>query len=85
MAYLSNTEEPLAHPDLTWSGLTFQGRQILIRTEGSEHLGGSVIEHLPLAQVRIKSSIGLSTGSLLLPLPMSLPPSLSLMNKEIKS
>ena len=47
------------------------------------HLGGSVVEHLPLAQgwsqgPRIKSRIGLPTGSLLLPLPMSLPLSVCL-------
>ena len=41
------------------------------------HLGGSMVEHLPPAQVRsqgpgIKSQIGLPTGSLLLPLPVSL-------------
>ena len=49
-------------------------------------LGGSVVEHLPLAQVmtpgsRIESRIGLPAGSLLLPLPGSLPLSVSLMNK----
>ena len=51
-------------------------------------LGGSAVEHLPLAQgviqgTGIKSHIGLPTGCLLLPLPlpMSLPLSLSLMNK----
>ena len=43
------------------------------------HLGGSVVERLPLAQVMIPGSwdrvphIRLSAGSLLLPLPMSLP------------
>ena len=45
------------------------------------HLGGSVVEHLPLAQVvipgpGIKSHFGLPVGklpSLFLPLPMSLP------------
>ena len=41
------------------------------------HLGGSVVEHLPLAQVvilgpGIKSCIGVPSGSLLLPLSMSL-------------
>ena len=37
------------------------------------HLGGSVVEHLPLAQgVILGSCIGLPVGSLLLPLPMSL-------------
>ena len=42
------------------------------------HLGGSAVEHLPSAQgvipgARIESHIRLPTGSLLLPLPMSLP------------
>ena len=42
------------------------------------NLGGSVVEHLSSAQVMIlgpgiESHIGLPTGSLLLPLPMSLP------------
>ena len=42
------------------------------------HLGGSVVEPLPLVQVvilgsGIKSRIGLLAGSLLLPLPMPLP------------
>ena len=52
-----------------------------IVTQG--HLGGSVVEPLPLAQVvipgvlGIKSCIRLPTGSLLLPLPMSLPLCLS--------
>ena len=47
-------------------------------------LGGSVVKHLPSAQVMIprspgiKSHIGLPKGSLLLPLPMSLPLSLFL-------
>ena len=41
-------------------------------------MGGSVIEHLPLAQVmipwfQVESCIGLPVGSLLLPLPVSLP------------
>ena len=41
-------------------------------------LGGSAVEHLPLAQVvipgsRIESHIGLPARTLLLPLPMSLP------------
>ena len=45
-------------------------------------LGGSVVEHLPLAQGVIPGSLmGLPTGSLLLPLPMSLPLFVSLMNK----
>ena len=52
-------------------------------------LGGSVVEHLPLAQGRsqdlgIESRTGLLTGSLLLPLPVSLPLSLyvSWINKQ---
>ena len=47
--------------------------------------GGSVVEHLPLAQVMFltMSSIGLLAGNLLLPLPMCLP--LCLMNKSLKS
>ena len=45
------------------------------------HLGGSVVECLPLAQVVIPGSwdrvpLGLPTGSLLFPLPVSLPLSL---------
>ena len=49
-------------------------------------LGGSVVEHLPLAQVMIPGFwdaviIWLPAGSLLLPLPMSLPLSMSPMNK----
>ena len=52
-------------------------------------LGGSVIEHLPLAQGAIpgsqdpgiKSHVGLPAGSLFLPLPVSLPLYVSLMNK----
>ena len=54
-------------------------------------LGGSAVEHLPLAQViilgaGIKSHIRLPAWSLLLPLPMSLPPSLCLsgINKIFK-
>ena len=51
-------------------------------------LGGSAVEYLPSAQgvipgSGIESHIGLTTGSLLLPLPVSLPLSPSLMNKEI--
>ena len=48
------------------------------------HLGGSVVEHLPLAQIVIPQSwieprIKLPpAGSLLLPLPMSLPLSVCL-------
>ena len=52
------------------------------------HLGDSVVAHLPLAQAvipchyGIESHVGLPTGSLLLPLPVSLPLSVSsLMNK----
>ena len=49
-------------------------------------LGGLVVEHLPSAQVmilgpRIESHIRLPAWSLLLPLPVTLPLSLSLMNK----
>ena len=49
----------------------------------SGRLGGSVVEHLPLAQVVILGSsdrvcIRLPAGSLLLPLPVSLPLSLCL-------
>ena len=49
-------------------------------------LGGSVVESLPLAQglipgQGIESRIQLPTRSLLLPLPMSLPLFVSLMNK----
>ena len=52
----------------------------------SGHLGGSAVECLPLAQglipeFRIKSCIWFLAGSLLLPLPVSLPLSVSLMNK----
>ena len=51
--------------------------------EKEGHLGGSVVEHLPSAQVVILGSwhqvLHLAPdGSLLLPLPMSLPPSLCL-------
>ena len=46
------------------------------------HLGGSVVEHLPLAQVQIMGSWdgvphGGPHGGLFLPLPMSLPLSVS--------
>ena len=52
----------------------------------SGHLGGSVVEHVPLAQgvipdPGIESRMRLPAWSLLLPLPMSLPLSVSLMNK----
>ena len=55
-----------------------------LKTQFLGHLGGSMVEHLPSAQVmiqgpRIKSRMGLPAGSLLLPLPISLP--LSLINK----
>ena len=51
------------------------------------HQGGSVVERLPLAHFMIlasgiKSHIGLPTGSLLLPLPVSLPLSVSLVNNK---
>ena len=54
--------------------------------KGEVRLGGSAVEHLPSAQgvilgSGIKSHIGLPVRSLLLPLPMSLPLSVSLMNK----
>ena len=50
------------------------------------HLGGSVLEHLPLAQVEILGSwdqvpYQVPVQSLLLPLAMSLPLSVSLTNK----
>ena len=50
------------------------------------HWGGSVVEHLSLVQVMvpglgIKSRVRLHAGSMLPPLPMSLPLSVSLMNK----
>ena len=52
------------------------------KKENMGHLGGSVVGHLPSAQIvilgsRIESLIGLPTRSLLLPLPMPLPLSLS--------
>ena len=52
-------------------------------TVKEEHLGGSVVEHLPLAQVVIprsgmESCIGLTAGSLPLPCSMCLPFSLCL-------
>ena len=57
-----------------------------LKTNILGHLGGSVVEHLPLAQVVIPGSwdwvcIRLPIGSLLLPLPKSLPLSVSLINK----
>ena len=50
-------------------------------------LGGSVVEHLTSSQglipgSRIESHVGLPAWSLLLPLPVSLPLSVSLMNKQ---
>ena len=50
------------------------------------HLGGSAVERLPLAQgvilgSGIESCISLLAGSLLLPQPVSLPLSVSFMNK----
>ena len=50
------------------------------------HLGGSVVERLPSAQgvilgARIEPHITLPAWTLLLPLPVSLPLSVSLMNK----
>ena len=52
-------------------------------------LGGSMVEHMPSADsvipnVGIDSHIGLPLGSMLLPLPVSLPLYVSSMNKEIK-
>ena len=54
------------------------------------HLGGSVVERLLSTQVviqgpGIESHVRFPAWSLLLPLPVSLPLSLSLMNKKIKS
>ena len=67
----SYAEEPL----LQWSQLS--------------QLGGSVAEHPPSAQVIdpgvLGLEMGLPRGSLLLPLPRSLPLCVSLMNKLIKS
>ena len=53
------------------------------RNPNKGHLGGSVVERLPLAQGMILGSgiefrVGLPTRSLLLPLPMSLPLSVCL-------
>ena len=50
------------------------------------HLGGLVVERLPLAQAVTQgswdeSNVQLPAGSLLLPPPLSLPLSVSLMNK----
>ena len=45
-------------------------------------LGGSAVDGLPLAQgPGIESHIGVPAGSLLLPLPVSLPLSVSFMNE----
>ena len=61
-----------------------------IKVQKEGHLGGSGVEHLPLAQgvipgSRVESCIGIPAGSLLLPLSMSLPLShcvcVSFMNK----
>ena len=54
----------------------------MLKSLSQGRLGDSVVEHLPLAQgvipgLGIKSYIGLPTGSLLFPLPMSLRLSLS--------
>ena len=48
------------------------------------HLDGSVFEHLPFAQgvvLGLSPTFGLPLRNLLLPLPLSLPLSMSLMNK----
>ena len=55
---------------------------MLYNSKNEGRLGGSAVERLPLAQgmiqgSRIESHIRLPTGSLLLPLPMSLPLSVS--------
>ena len=69
----------------SWAHLSSPGpTQLLLPLSMSlEHLGGSVVEHLLLAHgmipgSRIKSHIGLPIGSLLFPLPMSLPLSVCL-------
>ena len=54
-------------------------RRKAVNKEEGGHLGGSVVENLPLAQdvipgPGIESCIRLPTGSLLPPLPVSLPP-----------
>ena len=59
----------------SWSGAV-GGRAYKELAQG--HLGGAAVEHLPLAQGMILGSWDqvlhrLPTGSLLLPLPMSLP------------
>ena len=61
------------------------------KNQERERLGGSVVEPLPLAQVVIpgswdESHIGFPAGSLLLPLPVSLPLSvcLSRINKTLR-
>ena len=56
------------------------------KVSGEERLDGSEVERLPLAQPVIpgsgmESRVGLLAGSLLLPLPVSLHLSVSLMNK----
>ena len=69
-----------------WVGAAAHGLRINYGVEG--HLGGSVVGHLPLAQVVIQGPgiefhFKFPTGSLLLPLPVSLPlcVCVSLMNK----
>ena len=61
-----------------------------LKTGGLGHLGGSVVEHLPLAQGMILGSWDqvpqrAPMRNLVLPLPMSLPLCVSLMNEYIKS
>ena len=61
---------------------------VYIETKCEGHLGGSVVEHLPLSQVILwfwdEFHIGLPAKGLLLPLPVSASLSLSLMNKVKK-
>ena len=64
---------------------TFAPSAIKVTVKGC--LGGSVVDHLPLAQDMIPDSqdqysIRLPTGSPLLPLPMSLPLSPSIYSHE---
>ena len=63
--------------------LTVDVTQMQQKNKREGHLGGSVVQHLPSAQVMIlgpgmKSCIRLPGGSLLLPLPKSLPLSVCL-------